>query len=186
MRKHAFTLIEMVAVIAIIGILASLLLPVVSKAKEAGRGTACLSNLHQIGLALQLYADDCQNRLPFMRDRPKSSTTNSPPTTNGLATVYPPPDVVLSNYVGAARVWRCPSDRERLFDLTGASYSWNSLLNGQPADKLQVFGFDFDPHQIPVFFDKEKFHKARGPKKEMNFLYADGHIKKLLELEGTK
>ena len=184
--QRAFTLLELLAVIAITGILAGLLLPVVSKAKEAGRGTACLSNLHQIGLALQLYVDDHQNRLPLMHDRPRPSATNSPPTTNGLATLHPPPEVVLTNYVGAERIWRCPSDRELLFELTGNSYSWNFLLNGQPADKLQVLGFDFDPHQIPLFFDKEKFHQARGPRREMNFLYADGHLKKLLEMEGTR
>jgi prepilin-type processing-associated H-X9-DG protein len=34
-------------------------------------------------------------------------------------------------------------------------------------------------------FDKDKFHAARGPKKELNFLYADGHIKNLLEMSGT-
>ena len=186
MVQRAFTLIELLVVIGIIGILASLLLPALSKTKEAGRGTACLSNLHQVGLALQLYVDDYQNRLPFMHDQPKTDPANQPPMTNGLTAAYPPPDVVLSNYVGAGRIWRCPSDRAQLFELTGNSYSWNFLLNGQSADKLQVLGFAFDPHQIPLFFDKEKFHQARGPKREMNYLYADGHIRKLLELEGTR
>jgi prepilin-type processing-associated H-X9-DG protein len=45
---------------------------------------------------------------------------------------------------------------------------------------------DFDPHQIPVFFDKEAFHQARGEKKGVNYLYADGHIRNLLAIEGTK
>jgi prepilin-type processing-associated H-X9-DG protein len=44
----------------------------------------------------------------------------------------------------------------------------------------------FEAHAIPVFFDKEnKFHKGRGPGKEVNYLYADGHIKNLLAIEGT-
>jgi len=43
----------------------------------------------------------------------------------------------------------------------------------------------FDPHQIPLMFDKEKFHRARGESKAQNFLYADGHIKNLLAVEGT-
>ena len=47
-------------------------------------------------------------------------------------------------------------------------------------------GLDFDPHQIPVVFDKEAFHAARGPGRGVNYLYADGHIKNLLVLEGTK
>ena len=51
---HAFTLIDLLGVIAIIAVLAALLLPVVSKAKERGRSTACLSNLRQVGIGLQL------------------------------------------------------------------------------------------------------------------------------------
>ena len=38
---------------------------------------------------------------------------------------------------------------------------------------------------MPLFYDKEKFHIARGEKKAKNFLYADGHIKNLLAIEGT-
>ena len=49
-----------------------------------------------------------------------------------------------------------------------------------------VLNIDFDPHQIPVFFDKEAFHSARGQKKGVNYLYADGHIRNLLAIEGTK
>jgi prepilin-type processing-associated H-X9-DG protein len=44
---------------------------------------------------------------------------------------------------------------------------------------------NFDPHAIPIFFDKEGFHVARGPGKAVNYLYADGHIKNLLTIEGT-
>jgi len=178
--RRAFTLIELLVVIAIIGILTSLLLPTLGKAKEAGRSTVCLSNLRQIGLALQLYTQDHQNRLPEMRDR--LFETNGAPSTNAQATI----DVVLTNYLGAAQVLKCPSDFKRVFEQTRSSYSWNSLLNGQDAEHLRVLGIDFDPHHIPVAFDKEAFHAARGPKRGVNYLYADGHIKNLLAIEGTK
>jgi prepilin-type N-terminal cleavage/methylation domain-containing protein/prepilin-type processing-associated H-X9-DG protein len=173
--QRAFTLIELLVVIAIIGILAALLLPVLGRAKEAARSTACLSNLHQIGIALQLYVQDNNNKLPFMRDKSLTMTNT-----------LPGPDLVLASDLGNTNVLRCPSDRDQLFEQTGSSYAWNSLLNGEDADHLVVFNIPFDPHQIPVFFDKNAFHKARGPNKGVNYLYADGHIKNLLAIEGTK
>lgn len=173
-----FTLVELLVVITIIGLLASLLLPVLGRAKEAARATACLSNLHQIGLALQLYVSDNNNKLPVMRDRPVEG--------NGVTNNLPAPDTVLSNHLGTVRVLRCPSDRKQIFEQTGSSYSWNSLLNGQNADQLVVFGMNFNPHQIPVMFDKEPFHIARGQSKAVNYLYADGHIKNLLVIEGSR
>jgi prepilin-type N-terminal cleavage/methylation domain-containing protein/prepilin-type processing-associated H-X9-DG protein len=174
----AFTLIELLIVIAIIAVLAALLLPVLTRSKETARSTGCISNLHQIGVSLQVYVDSNQNRLPIMRDR--SMGTNAPPT-NAL----PSPDMVLRTELGNANVLRCPSDNKLLFEQTGSSYSWNSLLNGERSDNLQVLGMNFDPHAIPVFFDKVGFHVARGAGKAVNYLYADGHIKNLLTIEGT-
>jgi prepilin-type N-terminal cleavage/methylation domain-containing protein/prepilin-type processing-associated H-X9-DG protein len=183
----AFTLIELLVVIAIIAVLAAMLLPTLGRVKESGRATACLSNLHQIGTALQLYVQDNNNRLPYMSD-----------IYPGVTNAFPGPDLVLSNQLGNLNVLRCPSDKWQTdkplpvaqagptyFEQTGCSYAWNDLLNGQDAEHLSAMGLSFDPHQIPLMFDKWKFHLPRGETKAKNFLYADGHIKNLLTLDGA-
>jgi prepilin-type processing-associated H-X9-DG protein len=170
-------LIELLVVIAIIALLAGLLLPVLTRAKETARGTACLSNLRQVGVALQLYVQENNNRLPVMRDRVTGTNQSGIPV--------PGPETTLAPELANTNILRCPSDRTGLFEETGSSYSWNSLLNGQREDQLMVFGMQFDSHAIPVFFDKEAFHAARGANKGVNYLYADGHIKNLLAIEGT-
>jgi prepilin-type N-terminal cleavage/methylation domain-containing protein/prepilin-type processing-associated H-X9-DG protein len=71
-NSTAFTLIELLVVIAIIAILASLLLPALASAKEKGKRAACQSNLHQALLALHMYGNDFQDRVPSGRE-PKNA-----------------------------------------------------------------------------------------------------------------
>ena len=175
----AFTLVELLVVLAIIAILAALLLPVLGRAKEEARATVCLGNLHQIGLALQIYVQENNNKMPVMRDAPTdpvAAATNTFPIINH----------VLLAQLGNPNVLRCPSDLERDFEITGSSYAWNNLLNGEDADHLTILTLRFVPQEVPVVFDKDQFHKARGSSKAVNYLYADGHIKNLLTIAGTK
>lgn len=180
--RRAFTLVELLVVIALIAILAALLLPALARAKEKGRQTLCASDLYQIVVAALMYADDNDGRFPAQ-------------LADGLPVRAVGGDGgnyydLLMPHLGNPLVWLCPSTRDgpgRLmsYHMNGFIITTNGLLASsitQPSNTLLIGesgqGTRWDsaylrPDQEGGYlYDRPQLHHSGGG----NATFVDGHV----------
>ena len=165
-RRAAFTLIELGVSLAIVIALAGISLPVYSRVTQGARAAACMGNLRQIGVALNLYLGEHNQIIPLLAAGRAARREQVPTIAHPLAA-----------YTQTRDVFRCPADQEGLFTKSGTSYYWNVALSGQNLSNLN-FLRQRDWTYIPLLSDKDPFHPYTDTK--VNILYADDHADKEL------
>jgi prepilin-type processing-associated H-X9-DG protein len=177
-------LVELLVVIAIVGILLGLLLPAVQAARESARKTQCMSNLRQIGLALDQYVDaqGSRGRFPDAASMPKS--VNPEPRLPSIVEVLG--DRVENN----KELFHCPSDRQypgeegsSYFDQEGLSYEYPApRLAKKTREQVRISrrGDERSSTRVWIVYDFESVHGPEGEDGSRNFLYLDGHVDALV------
>jgi prepilin-type N-terminal cleavage/methylation domain-containing protein/prepilin-type processing-associated H-X9-DG protein len=120
-KRTAFTLIELLAVIAIIGILAALLLPAIQRGTGKARTAKCGSNLRQIGVGIMMYV---QSNDGFMPPLDENAAVANASSYNWISSWIAP--YIQSK--GSNTIWLCPSD-QRKFDISGRDSSYGINFN---------------------------------------------------------
>jgi prepilin-type N-terminal cleavage/methylation domain-containing protein len=132
--RSAFTLIELLVVIAVIAILAAILFPVFAQAREKARQTTCVSNMRQMGLAVQMYAQDYDECLPL--------------AATATATGFLNWHNLTDPYVKNTQVWICPSYSAPIRDIFGNSvchYGFNAYYLNRNVVPANTFSLNNAP-----------------------------------------
>jgi general secretion pathway protein G len=165
-RAAGFTLIELLTVIGIIAVLAGIVFPVFAQVRGKARQTTCQSNLRQIGMALQMYAQDYDGFYPWAKDAsdqavPQMWDDRCRPVIN----VMPLINDALDPYARGKQIWRCTSDtgfdyldnndscngpcympaRPTMFEKYGASYLFRTEIAFRQRGIDTVSGWRRDP-----------------------------------------
>jgi len=142
----AFSLIELLVVVAIVGVLASLLLPTLGRAKQEGQRIGCASNLRQIGVALSLYLADAADHFPDRRDLKTTLPGGYHPWPGSI---WPPSDpragwamVVLGSFGAAPSLWSCAAAARSPVGNALASIQVGSMETNAPASRYWTWRFD--------------------------------------------
>ncbi len=194
---RAFTLVEMLVVIGIVGLLAALLLPVLGRAKTQAHAATCRNNLRQWGLATQLYATEYND---FLVPEGFENPTSMSQLTNGWY-FYLPEMIKIPPYcetrwrtnadidVGKS-IWICPSNPRRSNGNNLFHYCFNGLIDGTGADNHRVrLAAIRNPPRIVLFFDSKNLPAVQthtsnpGNYVHTNlhtggaqFVFLDGHV----------
>jgi prepilin-type N-terminal cleavage/methylation domain-containing protein len=144
--KNGFTLIELLIVIAIIAILAAMLLPVLSKAKERALRISCANNLREYGMALRIYANDANDNLP------NTYSAANPTPANWLWDVPTNTVDLLLNSGNERGMMYDPS-----FSQADQDARWNfALVAPPPLNQLRVTGY------VATFPDMSQYYSNSG------------------------
>lgn len=177
LHTHGFTLIELLVVIAIIALLAAMLLPALSMAREKAKRSVCAGRLKNIGLAVQMYFQDWDERLPY--DWQSSQHRDYRPYIQTLAPYIGVNWGDIYNFQKRDGLSYCPSDK-KASPINGliTSYSWESKFSemyGRACPKISEFdiaGYSY----ITLLWDADDWHVYSGPDPLRNVLFLEGRV----------